>query len=117
MAWSKSPKGLGKSPRDGKSMTDAVLNEFSEIVDQTVEACARRCRSIKTATFEAARILGLTERRVRAIRHREARSVSASEWLNVRARFAAHLEAEARRQTAEIDLLRARIEALRTEAA
>jgi len=98
-------------------MTDAVIQEFSEIVEQTVDACARRCRSIKAATFEAARILGLTERRVRAIRHREIRSVTASEWLGVRARFAVYLEAEARRQAAEVVLLQARVEALRKEAA
>ncbi|MBB2176750.1 hypothetical protein [Gluconacetobacter johannae] len=97
-------------------MTEAVVEEFSDLVSQTVES-RRKGRGIKAAIHEAARVLGLTERRVRACLYREIRSVTAAEWLSVRARFAAHLEAEARRLDAEADLIRVRLDALRNEAA
>ncbi|WP_317214066.1 hypothetical protein [Gluconobacter sp. GP1] len=107
MPWSILSKGAG--------MTAAVVEEFADLVSQTVES--RRKAGFKSAIYEAARLLGLTERRVRACLYREIRNVTAAEWLDVRARFASHLEAEARRHAAEADLLRARIEALRNEAA
>lgn len=108
MAWSTLSKG--------SEMTEAVVEEFSDLVSQTVES-RRKGRGIKVAICEAARFLGLTERRVRACLYREIRSVTAAEWLSVRARFAAHLEAEARRLDAEADLMRVRLDALRNEAA
>lgn len=108
MSWSELSKGA--------AMTSAVINEFADLVSQTVSN-RRKGRDVKAAIYDAARLLGLTERRVRACLYREIRNVSAAEWLDVRARFAAHLEAEARRLNAEADLLRVRLEALRKEAA
>lgn len=101
---------------EGAEMTDAVIEEFAQIVSQTVES-RRKARGLKAAIYDAAKTLGMTERRVRACLYREIRSVAASEWLSVRARFATHLEAEERRHAAEAALLRARIDALRKEAA
>jgi len=97
-------------------MTAAVITEFASIVSQTVDA-RRKGRDLKSAVCDAARLLGMTERRVRACLYREIRNVTAAEWLSVRSRFAVHLEAEARRLDAEAELLRIRIDALKTEAA
>lgn len=116
MLWSIPSKGTKQPVRSEPVMNDTIIEEYASLVSQTVES-RRRGRSLKAAIYEASRILGLTERRVRACLYREIRSVKVPEWLDVRARFASHLEAEARRYAAEVDLLRARIEALRNEAA
>lgn len=116
MAWSLLSKGAERSVRESKMTADAVVEEFADLVTQAVDG-RKRDRGLKAAIHEAARVLGLTERRVRACLYREIRSVTAAEWLSVRARFAAHLEAEARRLDAEADLMRVRLDALRNEAA
>ncbi|GEM17884.1 MAG: hypothetical protein ABF932_09620 [Gluconobacter potus] len=116
MLWSISSKGTKPPVQSEAAMSETVLEDYASLVSQTVES-RRKGRGLKAAIYDASRILGLTERRVRACLYREIRSVKAAEWLSVRARFAAHLEAEERRYVAEAELLRARIKALRKEAA
>ena len=58
------------------------------------------------------RALGISPRRVEAIRQREAR-VTVDEYDTIKARFARHLDAEARRLDAAAAVLRARAGALR----
>ena len=116
MAWSFSSKRVEHFVQGARMTAEIAVNEFADIVTEAVKA-RKEARGLKAAIHDTARLLGLTERRVRACIYREIRSVTAGEWLRVRARFAAHLEAEQRRHIAEAELLSARLDALKKEAA
>lgn len=60
------------------------------------------------AVQEAARRLGISDRRVRSYLYGEVVAVLAEEYLSVRERFAQHLDHEAARLSTQAELLRAR---------
>ena len=61
----------------------------------------------RAMTF-CARMLGLTERRVRSFIEREVKRISADEWLQIRARYREFLARESKRLEHEAALLRLR---------
>jgi len=93
------------------------MSATSEAVRTWVDAAYQDKKSAglkyDEACAEVARLLGITPRRVEGIRQREAARISVDEYDRIRAGFARHLDAEARRHDARAALLRARRDALR----
>lgn len=100
--WSISSKGAEFLLQGRRAMTEAAVHQMSTLITRTVKA-KKSTGCLKAAITDAARTLGLSERRIRAGIYHEIRSVSADEWKNVRLRFAQHLKDEARRHLAEIE--------------
>ena len=108
MRVGKSPKSLGFSPKGEPTVTaDAALNDVTGYVHDAVRA--RQQRGRKTAIAEVARLLGFSERRIRAYVDREVRQVLAWELLRIQERQETEIEDRLRRMDAEAAILRAKL--------
>ena len=107
MRVGKSPKGLGFSPKGKTTVSDAALDHVAGYVHDAVRA--RQQRGRKLAISEVARLLGFSERRVRAYVDKEVRQVLAWELLQIQERQEAELNDRLRRIDEEAAILRARL--------
>lgn len=99
-----SPNFPGASPVDSASTLDGMVREV---------VGAHRPDGLARAYADAARLLGITPRRVRGFWHGEVRDPRASEAQRIRDGYARWCEAEARRCAARMALLETRLAALR----
>ena len=108
MRVGKSPKVLGFSPKGRNTVSaNAAINDVTDYVHEAVRA--RQQRGRKLAISEVARLLGFSERRVRAYVDKEVRQVLAWEMLRVQERQQAEIEDRLKRMDAEAAILRARL--------
>lgn len=99
------------APRERSLVNSATVQEMRDIVGEAVNANRDRGRS--EAVFQAARELGLSQRRIVAILRAEVGRVWADELDGARRWYAGHCARKAERLAHEATLFRARADALR----